>query len=104
MLVDAQHDPLVGAELGPYRVLQRLGVGGMGTVYSGVEQNIDKKVAIKVVHPHVMSMPELPTLLAEAKAVNAIGDRGIVDVHGFGALPDGRQYLVMELLEGESFD
>ncbi len=100
----AQEDPLVGTEVGTYRVLARLGVGGMGSVYAGVEKNIDKKVAIKVVHPHVVSMPELPTLLAEAKAVNAIGDRGIVDVHGFGALPDGRQYLVMELLEGESLD
>ncbi len=85
-------------------MLARLGIGGMGAVYAGVERNIDKKVAIKVVHPHVNAIPELPTLLAEAKAVNAIGDRGIVDVHGFGALPDGRQYLVMELLEGESLD
>lgn len=104
VLVAAEEDPLVGAEVGSYRVLSRLGLGGMGTVYGAVEKNIDKKVAIKIVHPHLLGMPELPTLLAEAKAVNAIGDRGIVDVHGFGALPDGRQYLVMERLEGESLD
>ncbi|MBK7862285.1 MAG: protein kinase [Archangiaceae bacterium] len=101
-LVSAEADPLVGREVGNYRIVSRLGVGGMGTVYAGVEKNIDKKVAIKIVHPHLSRIAELPDLLAEAKAVNAIGDRGIVDVHGFGALPDGRQYLVMELLEGDS--
>src|SRR6185436_13796569 len=103
-LVAPENDPLIGTELGNYRVLARLGVGGMGTVYSGVEKQIDKRVAIKIVHPHLAELAELPSLLAEAKAVNAIGDRGIVDVHGFGALPDGRQYLVMELLEGESLE
>jgi hypothetical protein len=102
--VAAKDDPLVGAEVGNYRVLSRLGIGGMGAVYAAVEKNIDKKVAIKVVHPHIARIAELPTLLAEAKAVNAISDRGIVDVHAFGALDDGRQYLVMELLEGESLD
>ncbi len=104
MVVEASRDPLVGQLIGPYRVLKRVGVGGTGALYQAVETNIDKPVALKVVHPHYAANSQLPTLLAEAKAINAIGDRGIVDTFGFGTLPDGRPYLVMELLEGETLD
>ena len=100
-LVSAEKDPLLGVTIGTYRVLKRLGVGGMGAVYEAVETTIDKRAALKIVHPHLSNDPRLPSLLAEAKAVNAIGDEGIVDIYGFGTLPDGRSYLVMELLEGE---
>jgi hypothetical protein len=104
ILVPADKDPLIGESLGNYKVTGRLGIGGMGAVYAAFETNIEKKVAIKIVHPHLTNHPDLPTLLAEARAANAIGDRGIVDIHGFGAMPDGRQYLVMEMLEGESLE
>ncbi|MFT3842092.1 MAG: bifunctional serine/threonine-protein kinase/formylglycine-generating enzyme family protein [Myxococcaceae bacterium] len=104
VVVDAAHDPLVGQSVGVYTVKRRIGVGGTGALYEAEEPNIGKRVALKVVHPHYSANPLLPTLLAEAKAVNAIGDRGIVDIFGFGTLPDGRQYLVMELLQGEALD
>lgn len=104
VLVSADQDPLVGQQVGTYKVLKRLGVGGMGAVYEALEVNIDKRAALKIVHPHLSADPRLPSVLAEAKAVNAIGDEGIVDIYGFGTLPDGRQYLVMELLEGESLE
>jgi serine/threonine-protein kinase len=101
ILVPAASDPLVGELVGTWRVIKRVGVGGMGAVYETLEENIGKRAALKVVHPHLSNDPNLPTLLAEARAVNAIGDQGIVDVYGFGTLPDGRSWLVMELLEGE---
>jgi tRNA A-37 threonylcarbamoyl transferase component Bud32 len=101
ILVPAATDPLVGQLVGTWRVVKRVGVGGMGAVYEALEENIAKRAALKVVHPHLSRDPNLPTLLAEARAVNAIGDQGIVDVYGFGTLPDGRSWLVMELLEGE---
>ncbi len=104
VLVAADQDPLLGQQIGTYRVVKRIGVGGMGAVYEAQEVNIDKRAALKIVHPHLGLDPRLPTVLAEAKAVNAIGDAGIVDIYGFGTLPDGRQYLVMELLEGESLE
>ena len=103
-VVRAAVDPLVGTDVGTWRVLKRLGVGGMGAVYEAVETTIEKRVALKIVHPHLSDLPELPSLVAEAKAVNAIQDRGIVDIFGWGRLPDGRQYLVMELLEGEPLE
>ena len=64
-------------------------------VYEAVETNIDKRAAVKIVHPHLSNDPRLPSLMAEAKAVNAIGDEGIVDVYGMGTMPDGRAYLLM---------
>jgi tRNA A-37 threonylcarbamoyl transferase component Bud32 len=101
VLVSADADPLVGTVVSGWRVLRRIGLGGMGAVYEVLEDTIAKRAALKVVHPHLSLDPKLPTLLAEARAVNAIGDEGIVDVYGFGTLPDGRSWLVMELLEGE---
>jgi tRNA A-37 threonylcarbamoyl transferase component Bud32 len=100
-LVPKERDPMVGQVIGGYKVLERLGIGGMGAVYAAVETSIDKRSALKIVHPHLSDDPKLPTLLAEARSVNAIGDEGIVDIYAFGTLPDGRAYLVMELLEGE---
>lgn len=101
VLVPPEADPLVGQLVGGYRVIRRLGMGGMGAVYEGLEETIQKRAALKILHPHLSQDPRLPSLLAEARAVNAIGDEGIVDIYGFGELPDGRSYLVMELLDGE---
>lgn len=103
-LVSADNDPLVGQVVSSYRVERRLGLGGMSAVYEAVETNIGRKVALKIVHQHLSDDPNLPTLLSEARAVNSIGDEGIVDIFGFGKLPDGRSYLVMELLSGESVE
>ncbi|MBI3180687.1 MAG: serine/threonine protein kinase [Myxococcales bacterium] len=98
-------DPLVGQQLGDYRVLAALGTGGMGIVYEGVQPVIGKSVAIKVLQWELAANPdEARRLLSEARVVNSIRHRGIVDIFGFGQLPDGRHYLVMELLEGSPFD
>lgn len=94
----------MGQVVGSYRIERRLGLGGMSAVYEAVETNIGRRVALKIVHQHLNDDPNLPTLLSEARAVNSIGDEGIVDVFGFGKLPDGRSYLVMELLDGESVE
>jgi serine/threonine-protein kinase len=98
-------DPLIGQRLGDYRIEGRLGVGGMGIVYSGVQVQIGKRVAVKVLRPDLASEPaQVQRLLQEAQAVNAIRHRGIIDIFGFGELPDGRHYVVMEELEGESLE
>lgn len=98
-------DPLVGREVGEYRIEARLGTGGMGIVYRGTQPLIGKRVAIKVLRPDIASdRLQVQRLLDEAKAVNAIRHRGIIDIFGFGHLPDGRNYIVMEELEGEPLD
>ena len=98
-------DSLVGLKLGEYELRQRIGVGGMGLVYDGIQPLIGKRVAVKVLRPELAAAEEqVARLLAEARAVNAIRHRGIVDIFGFGQVPDGRQYIIMEYLEGVALD
>ena len=98
-------DTLIGKKLQEYVLEARLGVGGMGVVYRAVQPLIGKHVAIKVLRPDVVPDPrDMDRLLEEARVVSAIKHRGIINIFGAGALEDGRQYLIMELLEGESLE
>jgi len=102
---DGVKDPLIGLKLGEYELRSRVGVGGMGLVYEGIQPLIGKRVAVKVLRPELAhSSEQVERLLAEARAVNAIRHRGIIDIFGFGQVPDGRQYIVMEFLEGQALD
>jgi serine/threonine protein kinase len=92
-----------GTEIGGYVVDEELGRGGMGVVYRATHPLIGKRAAIKVLRPSLSKNPAtVERFVQEARAVNQIGHPGIVDIFAFGALPDGRSYLVMDLLEGES--
>jgi serine/threonine-protein kinase len=94
-----------GTQLGEYRIERKLGEGGFGAVYRAVHPLIGKAAAVKVLHRQYSSNPEMVSrFVAEAKAVNQIRQRNIIDIFSFGQLPDGRQYYIMELLEGTSFD
>jgi serine/threonine-protein kinase len=98
-------DSLIGLKLGEYELRTRVGVGGMGLVYEGIQPLIGKRVAVKVLRPELAhSTEQVERLLAEARAVNAIRHRGIIDIFGFGQVPDGRQYIVMEFLDGQALD
>ncbi|MFY1831267.1 protein kinase domain-containing protein [Myxococcus fulvus] len=102
---ESLRDPLIGLKLGEYELRARVGVGGMGLVYEGIQPLIGKRVAVKVLRPELAhSTEQVERLLAEARAVNAIRHRGIIDIFGFGQVPDGRQYIVMEYLEGQPLD
>ncbi|MHB8876242.1 MAG: serine/threonine-protein kinase [Myxococcaceae bacterium] len=97
-------DDLIGTLVGEYRVLRPIGKGGMGLVYEGAHPLIGRRVAIKVLKRALAGEgSNARRFMEEARTVNAVQHPGIVDVFGFGSLPDGRLYLVMELLEGESF-
>jgi serine/threonine-protein kinase len=80
-----------------------LGEGGMGQVYAAKQPVIGKRVAIKILKSAFSNDAELVRrFLGEARAVNKIGHPNIIDIFSFGQLPDGRQYFVMEFLEGET--
>lgn len=99
---DGRDGPLVGSTVGDYVLKRLIGEGGMGQVFEGVQPLIGKRVAVKLLKREVADESGgAQRLLAEARAVNAIGHRGIIDIFGFGALPDGRQYVVMEYLSGQ---
>ncbi|WP_245767723.1 serine/threonine-protein kinase [Stigmatella erecta] len=98
-------DPLIGTQISEYVIQERIGTGGMGIVYRAVQPLIGKQVAIKVMRAQFAQAHQLvQRLLVEARIVNAIPHRGIIDIFGFGQLEDGRPYVVMELLQGLSLD
>jgi serine/threonine-protein kinase len=99
---NAVKDPVIGSTVNGYVVRGRLGSGGMGIVYAGDHPVIGKRAAIKVLRPEIAENEEqVKRLVSEARAVNAVGHRGIIDVFGYDTLPDGRQCIVMEYLDGE---
>ncbi|NMO22682.1 protein kinase [Pyxidicoccus fallax] len=93
-------DPLLSMQVGEFVIQERIGAGGMGVVYRASHPLIGKQVAIKVLRPELVSEQQVERLLIEARAVNAIQHPGIIDIFGFGKLPDGRPYITMELLQG----
>jgi len=95
-------DPLLSTQIGEFIVEERIGAGGMGVVYRASHPLIGKQVAIKVLRPELVSEQQVERLLIEGRAVNAIRHPGIIDIFGFGTLPDGRPYIIMELLRGYS--
>jgi len=95
--------PEVGAVLGPYRLLRRLGAGTTGTVFEVEHQRIARRAAMKVLSPMVPVPNVIDRFVVEAQAVNAIKDPHVVEVTDILESPDGRPLaLVMELLEGQS--
>jgi len=92
-----------GTVLNEYSVDTKIGQGGMGAVFSAVHPKIGKRAAIKVLRHDLCQDPiVVERFLNEARVVNEIGHPNIVDVFAFGQLPDGRSYLVMEWLKGET--
>ncbi|MFO0598619.1 MAG: protein kinase [Myxococcaceae bacterium] len=98
-------DPLIGVSVMGYELRHRIGVGGMGVVYEAEESNIGRRAAVKVLLPEIANQPQLvERLKAEARAANAARHRGIIDIFGFATLPDGRNAIVMEYLDGVALD
>jgi serine/threonine-protein kinase len=94
-----------GTLVGEYRIEDVVAEGGFGTVYRCVHPVIGKSAAIKVLKREFSSNPEMVSrFISEARAVNQIRHKNIVDIFSFGVLPDGRHYYVMELLEGITLD
>jgi eukaryotic-like serine/threonine-protein kinase len=99
-------DPLLGKVLGDrFLVQELLGQGGSGTIYRAEHVTLRRRVAIKVLHTE-LSRDDLAVerFRREATTVAEIDNEHIVEIHDFGRTPDGRLYLAMELLEGETLD
>ncbi|HET6612980.1 MAG TPA: serine/threonine-protein kinase [Kofleriaceae bacterium] len=94
-----------GDQVGEYVIEAKIGEGGFGSVFRAHHPLIGKLVAIKVLAPRLSADPEMVSrFIAEARAVNQIRHRNIIDIFGFGQLPDGRHYYVMEHLDGHPLD
>jgi eukaryotic-like serine/threonine-protein kinase len=101
-------DVIIGQTIGNYLVTQKLGEGGMGSVYLAEHPGIGKKVAIKVLHAEFSSNRGVTErFFTEAKAVNDIGHPNIVDIVDYGIIQAGAGrdqlvYFIMEFLGGMS--
>jgi serine/threonine protein kinase len=94
---------MIDQRVGNYRIVRKLGEGGMGVVYEGVHEQIGRRVAIKVLHPDLSRHADtVSRFLTEAKLVSKIQHPGVVYTFEYGQLPDQTAYIVMEYLEGES--
>ncbi|NMO16032.1 serine/threonine protein kinase [Pyxidicoccus fallax] len=92
---------LTGQTLGHYKLVRRLGAGGMGTVYLGEQTRIGARVAVKVLHPHLAHDESLRArFYAEARTVNVVSHPHIVHIFDISEAPGGIHYFVMEYLEG----
>ncbi|MCA9664508.1 MAG: protein kinase [Myxococcales bacterium] len=90
-----------GMTIGEYVVERFIAEGGMGVIYAGIHPVISKRVAIKVLNKRFAKDPKaVARFVLEARSVNQIGHHSIVDIFSIGELDDGRNYMVMELLDG----
>ncbi|MFV1858269.1 MAG: serine/threonine-protein kinase, partial [Anaerolineales bacterium] len=91
-----------GENVGPYRIIEQLGQGGMATVFKAYHPNLDRYVAIKVLHPAFMQDPQfLERFQREARVVAKLDHSNIVPVFDY-ADHNGQSYLVMKFIEGET--
>src|SRR6266566_7707746 len=97
-------DPLLGHTLDEkYLLEEKLGVGGMGTVYRARHLLIDRPVAVKVLNPRFVEDEAAQTRFRrEAKAAGRLQHTNAVTVTDYGQTEDGYVYIVMELLEGRT--
>lgn len=93
---------MIGELIQQYKILEKLGAGGMGEVYLALDTKLDRKVALKFLPPRISSDPEFKSRFEhEAKATAALNHANIVTVHDLGEHED-RLYIVMEHLTGQS--
>jgi len=94
---------ILPSHIGQYRILRKIGAGGMGLVYLGEHTLLRRRAAIKTLLPTVAANHEIvERFFNEARATSAIADPGVIQIFDFGYHVDGTAYIVMELLEGEA--
>jgi serine/threonine protein kinase len=101
-----EHDPRVGRVIQDrYRIVRKIGEGGMGAVYEGEHLAIARRVAIKCLHERIGRDEKLAARFhREARAATKIGHPNIIDVLDFGSMEDGTAFMVLEYLEGKNLE
>jgi serine/threonine protein kinase/tetratricopeptide (TPR) repeat protein len=100
----AESSLLSGQSISHYRILDKIGAGGMGEVYRATDTKLGREVALKVLPNDVANDPErLARFQREARAVAALNHPNVVTLYSVEEC-DGRHFLTMELIEGQSLD
>jgi tetratricopeptide (TPR) repeat protein len=94
---------MIGETISHYKILEKLGGGGMGVVYKAEDTKLQRFVAIKVLPSHLTSDEEAKTrFVREARAASALEHPSICHIHEIGETPEGHLYMVMPCYEGET--
>jgi len=98
-----EKDALVGRTLsGGYRIVDHIASGSMGEVYRAEQANLGRAVAVKVMSNTLVADPQMVARFHnEARAASSLNHPNCVRVYDYGETPDGRPYIVMELLHGQ---
>ena len=94
---------MIGTTVGKYRIVDKLGRGGMGTVYKAVDQTLDREVAIKVLNPDLTDADVLKRFRAEAVTLARLNHPGIATIYELHHQQDDELLMVMEFVRGETF-
>ena len=90
-------DPLIGITVaGRYQIIERIGVGGMGTVYRGTHVRCGQSVAIKVLHERYASDEKLIRRFEKALSYGQVTHPNLVGLHDYGQTPDGMCFMVLD--------
>jgi len=94
---------LIGTVLDKYEVVQKVGEGGMATVYLGRHTTLDRDVAIKVLHPHLSSSTRNRKRFArEARAIEHLRHKNILEIYDYSGTDSSECYIVTEYVRGET--
>ena len=93
---------MIGTTVGKYRIVDKLGRGGMGTVYKAVDQTLDREVAIKVLNPDLTDADVLKRFRGEAVTLARLNHAGIATIYELHH-QDDELLMVMEFVRGETF-
>ncbi len=95
---------MINTKILTYTVKSKIGEGGMGSVYLGIHQNLDRKAAIKVLNPELSNNAELiKRFHNEAITLSKLNHQNIVSIYDF-VDSDGKYFLIMEYAEGDTLD
>ena len=91
-----------GQRIGNYRIVRKIGQGGMGSVWEAKHEQLHRKAAIKLLRRELTTDPQVEIrFFNEAKAASRVDHPSIVKIDEFGHLPDGTAYIIMEFLSGD---
>ena len=95
---------MIGRTLGHYRIVEKLGEGGMGVVYKAQDLHLDRLVALKVLPPDKLADPERRRrFMQEAKAASALNHPHIITIYDI-ASDGGVDFIAMEYVAGKTLD